>query len=57
VECHLVRQQQSGREIYYHINAKKLEEVDKWLEQFRMMWEDRFNQLDVVLKHQKNKKQ
>jgi DNA-binding transcriptional ArsR family regulator len=56
LECQLVKQEQSGREIYYHFNAKKLKEVDKWLAQFRLMWEDKFNQLDDVLKHLKNKK-
>ena len=56
VECQLVKQEQSGREIYYHFNSKKLKEVDKWLAQFRAQWEDKFNQLDTVLKHLKNKK-
>jgi DNA-binding transcriptional ArsR family regulator len=55
VECQLVKQEQQGREIYYHYNPKKLKEVDKWLAPFREMWEDRFNQLDDVLKHLKNK--
>ena len=55
-ECRLVKQEQSGREIYYHFNAKKLKEVDKWLAQFRSMWEDKFGQLDDVLKHLKNKR-
>ena len=54
-ECELVKQQQSGREIYYHFNSKKLKEVDKWLAPFRETWEGRFNQLDNVLKHLKNK--
>ena len=55
-ECELIRQKQSGREIYYYLNAQKLKEVDKWLEPFRRMWEDRFSQLDNVLKNLKNKK-
>jgi DNA-binding transcriptional ArsR family regulator len=54
-ECKLVKQEQSGREIFYHFNAKKMKEVDKWMEQFRACWEDRFDQLDNVLKNQKNK--
>ena len=56
VECQLIKQEQSGREIYYHFNPKKMKEVDKWLQQFRAMWEDRFSQLDAVLKNQKNKR-
>lgn len=55
-ECQLVKQTQSGREIYYHFNPKKMKEIDKWLEPFRAKWEDRFNQLDDVLKNLKNKK-
>lgn len=56
VECELVKQEQSGREIYYHFNPKKMKEVDKWLEQFRDLWEARFSQLDKVLHNLKNKK-
>lgn len=55
-ECQLVKQTQSGREIYYHFNPKKMKEIDKWLEPFRAKWEDRFTQLDDVLKNLKNKK-
>lgn len=56
VECELVKQEQTGREIYYHLNPKKMKEVDKWLDQFRQLWETRFNQLDNVLKNLKHKK-
>ena len=56
VECELVKQEQAGRENYYHFNSKKLKEVDKWLQQFREMWNTRFNQLDTLLKTTKNKK-
>ena len=56
-ECELVKQEQKGREIYYHINANKMKEIDKWIEQFKKIWEARFNQLDkVLLTIQKNKK-
>lgn len=48
-ECELVKQEQKGREIYYHINANKMKDVDKWIEQFRKIFETRFNQLDNVL--------
>src|SRR6202008_431412 len=54
-ECELVKQEQSGREIYYHLNPKEMIILDKWLEPFRKMWEDKFNQLDNVLNHLKNK--
>ena len=55
-ECELVKQEQKGRELYYHINATKIKEVDKWVEQFRKIWETRFNQLDSVLSKIKNQK-
>lgn len=48
-ECELVSQKQQGREIYYQLNINKMKEIDKWLEQFRKIWENRFNQLDEVL--------
>ncbi len=54
-ECDVVRQEQSGREIYYHFNAKKMKEIDQWIEKFRALWEDRFNQLDDVLNTLKTK--
>jgi len=52
-ECEAVTQRQSGREIYYHINLKKMKEIDQWLEEFRKLWDDRFNQLDDVLNNLK----
>jgi len=55
-ECQLVKQEQSGREIYYHFNPQKMKEVADWIEPFRRMWEDRFNNLDKVLINLKNKK-
>jgi DNA-binding transcriptional ArsR family regulator len=48
-ECELVKQEQRGREIYYHINANKVQEIDKWIEQFRKILHTQFNQLDNVL--------
>ena len=56
-ECELVKQEQQGREIYYSLEIKKMKEVDKWLNQFRKVWETQFNQLDKVLSTiKKNKK-
>ena len=55
-ECGLVKQERKGREIYYHINASKMNEIDKWIEQFRNILQTQFNQLDKVLLTLKNKK-
>ncbi len=57
IECELVKQEQKGREIYYTLEIDKIKEIDKWLEQFREIWETRFNQLDDLLSTiKKNKK-
>ncbi len=48
-ECELVRQEQTGREIYYSLEIDKMKEIDKWLEQYRAIWETRINQLDDLL--------
>jgi hypothetical protein len=52
----LLQQEQTGREIYYHFNPKKMKEVADWLKPFQQMWETRFDQLDKVLKNSKQKK-
>ena len=49
-ECEAIDQQRTGREIYYHFNPKKMKEIDQWLDPFRKLWEDRFDQLDKILK-------
>lgn len=56
VECDLIKQNQQGREIYYQLDIDKMKEIDKWLEQFRKIWETRFSQLDDLLLTLKNKK-
>ncbi|MBI3518850.1 MAG: winged helix-turn-helix transcriptional regulator [Bacteroidetes bacterium] len=54
-ECELIRQEQSGREIYYHFNPKKMKEIANWLEPFTRFWESRYDNLDNVLKQLKSK--
>jgi DNA-binding transcriptional ArsR family regulator len=55
-ECELLRQEQSGREIYYHLNPNKMKEIANFIEPFRKMWDDRFNKLETVMKKYKPKK-
>ena len=55
-ECELVKQEQQGREIYYSLEIEKMKEIDEWLNQFREIWETRFNQLDNLLNTIKNQK-
>lgn len=55
-ECDLVKQVQQGREIYYSLEIEKMKEIDQWLEQYRKIWETRFNQLDKLLSTIKKQK-
>ena len=55
-ECELLSKKQEGREIYYQLQIDKMKEIDKWLSQFRKIWEARFSQLDNVLANLKNAK-
>jgi len=55
-ECGLLKSHQEGREIHYELKAHKMKEVEKWLEQFKFIWQQRFSQLDNLLMHLKSKK-
>ena len=55
-ECEMVKQEQQGREIYYSLEIEKMKEIDKWISQYRKLWETRFNQLDTLLSTIKKKK-
>jgi DNA-binding transcriptional ArsR family regulator len=49
IECGVVLVEQKGRERYCNLQAKKLAEVDRWIEPFRSSWERKFNRLDNLL--------
>ena len=55
-ECQLLKQEQSGREIYYHFNPNKMKEIAEWLMPFAKMWDDRYNKLESIMKVYKSKK-
>ena len=55
-ECELLKQEQTGREIYYHLNPKKMKTIPDFAEPFRNLWDDRFNKLEAVMKQYKTKK-
>ncbi|TZF82756.1 winged helix-turn-helix transcriptional regulator [Pedobacter sp. BS3] len=55
-ECELIAPKQQGREIYYQLQVRKMKEIDQWLEQFRKIWEDRFDNLDKYLAKIQNNK-
>lgn len=55
-ECEVVSQEQRGREIYYLLEVDKMKEIDEWLEQYRKIWESRYEQLGEVLEVMKKQK-
>jgi len=55
-ECELLTQEQTGREIYYHLNPGKIKEIADFIEPFRKLWDLRFNQLEAVMQKYKTKK-
>lgn len=57
MESELIKAEPNGREIYYQLEIEKMKEIDNWLDQFRQIWENRFNQLDDFLLTIKTKKE
>lgn len=55
-ECELLKQEQNGREMYYHLNPNKLKEIADFIEPFQKMWDDRFNTLENIMKKYQSKK-
>ncbi|MEJ7560754.1 MAG: metalloregulator ArsR/SmtB family transcription factor [Pedobacter sp.] len=55
-ECELIKQEQLGRENYYHFNPEKMKEVADFVEPFRKVWEEKFNKLESVMKEYNNAK-
>lgn len=53
-ESGLVAMWKKGRQRFCYIRPQKMKEVDQWLEPFRQLWEDRFDQLDQVLTNLKD---
>jgi DNA-binding transcriptional ArsR family regulator len=54
-ECELVRPEQVGREVYYHLNPEKMRDIAEFIEPFRKLWDARFNKLEDIMKKYKNK--
>lgn len=54
-ECDLLKQEQSGREVHYHLNAMKMKEIADFIDPFRNLWEQRFNKLEDLMKKHKSK--
>ena len=39
----------------YELSPKKFQEIDRWLNSYRKLWEDRFDRLEEVLEREKAK--
>lgn len=52
-ECGVVSIHQKGRERFCTLEPEQLAKAADWLDPFRKLWEDRFNNLDNVLHHLK----
>lgn len=48
-ECGLVTIKQKGRERYCRAELKKLEQVSKWTEQYRIFWTNKLDALEDFL--------
>ena len=55
-ECGILKQEQNGREIYYHLNPQKIKEIAEFIEPFRKLWDHRFNTLETIMKKYRSKK-
>ncbi|WP_422082110.1 ArsR/SmtB family transcription factor [Ulvibacterium sp.] len=51
-ECEILKQEQTGREIYYHLNPEKLKAIADFIEPYRKMWDIRFDKLEAIMKDQ-----
>ena len=49
-EAGLVRVEPRGQQRIYALRAVPLRELDAWLERFRTIWGERFDQLDELLR-------
>ena len=55
-ECGLIMIKKQGRERYCEAKLQQLNEVSNWIEQYRKLWEGRFDSLDDLLEKLKAKK-
>ena len=55
-ECGLVIVIPQGRERFVEVKFDRLNEVTDWIEQYRQIWEAKFNRLDDLLEQMKKEK-
>lgn len=49
IECDLIAIKKEGRERYCEVKFEKLNEVSKWVEQYRTFWTNKLDALDNYL--------
>jgi DNA-binding transcriptional ArsR family regulator len=54
-ECGLIIIKKQGRERYCEAKLQQLGEVSNWIEQYRKLWQEKFNALDDILEEYKAK--
>ena len=55
--AHLVRRRIEGREHFLSVNTVPLDEITRWIDKYRQMWEQRLDRLDEYLKELQAKEQ
>lgn len=55
-QANLVVETEDGRHRVYYVNAKPLEEVDHWLEDYRKMWKSKLKNLKSYIEAKKTNK-
>lgn len=51
----LVREEPRGRERFYHLDPRPLEQVETWLGTFERYWKGRLDDLDALLNEEDSK--
>ena len=55
-ECGLIIMKQQGRERFCEARLEKLNEVSDWVEQYRKLWMERLDNLEIYLSELQNRK-
>ena len=56
-EVGLVEVREDGRRRLYRLNGRSLKPIHDWVSNYERMWEERFNELDVVLEELKKEEE
>ncbi len=56
-EVGLVEVRDAGRQRMYRLNGRSLKPIHDWVTNYERLWNERFDQLDVVLDELKERKQ